>query len=290
MKSNVYWNEEQEKAVIAYNNAAIENKEDIFNAYLHEPIRRLCEAAVKTFKNIQYTNESVEDLIVELQSHVAKNIPNVNPRKGKAFAFFTFICRTYLIQRNQKGYKESLTNETWDNVNEIWDTANISWNNSLLDDMDYQEAFPQFWNANIETIFPEHKDIILQKFINCDFQTILNNSKVKERKKGQHLKTFVLYDYVQKDYPSLNTDAIYKMMKRFTEVNKVLYSHHLEHENFEKVDLERWQQRKLTKQDRECIRMLYPHISYQKLAKQFGVSKGCIQGILKTSNQVKKTA
>ncbi len=141
-----------------------------------------------------------------------------------------------MIQRNQQGYKDQLFFEVFDltpEENANWkdaiefesnEPAVIEKESNPLDDTEYQTLFREFWQNNVHSVFPKHGGMVLRKFVNCNFEHILSNPV--EGSKVNRWKT--ICDYVNRDFPSLSVDVIKGILKRFAEVNQLLYSHYLE--------------------------------------------------------------
>ncbi len=120
-KSKNYFTKDTENAIIKYNNTAdSEVKKQIFEEHIHYPFYKLCENIIHTFK-LRYTDtETIEDLKHKLISILVEDkIHKFDPTVGaKAYSYFGTIVKRWLINYNNKNYKQIKKQGTWDEFND----------------------------------------------------------------------------------------------------------------------------------------------------------------------------
>lgn len=120
-KSKNYFTQETEDAIIRYNSTDDpEVKKQIFEEHIHYPFYKLCENIIHTFK-LRYTDtESIEDLKHKLISILLEDkIHKFDPSVGaKAYSYFGTIVKRWLINYNNKNYKQIKKQGTWDEFND----------------------------------------------------------------------------------------------------------------------------------------------------------------------------
>ena len=105
-KRKMYFTNETEMAIIAYNKETSEVlKNKVFNEFIYYPFQKLSENIIHTFKFYYFdggTREVQQEVIAFLIEKMGKFVEG----KGKAFSYFGQIAKNYLIQNNNKNYKD----------------------------------------------------------------------------------------------------------------------------------------------------------------------------------------
>lgn len=157
----VYFGKDVQDAIIKFNelpeSSTIE-KTRLFNNQIYPAFMKLTENIINTWKFHRYeTNYS--DLQREVVCQLYTKIPGYDESKGRAYSYFTIICRNYLIQNSQNLYKSGKIKTELEAVDS---ERNIT-NEIILSN--YQETLSDFlhkwclWiDANLTKIFKSKRD------------------------------------------------------------------------------------------------------------------------------------
>ena len=121
---NFYWTEETDEYIIKYMNSDdINEREAIFTDHLYKPFYKLCENICRrySFPHIkEYYNlrQYDEDMINMALSYIVMKIQAKTFSGTQGFSYFSIVCKNYLIQTNNKLYRESLKFISIDDDNE----------------------------------------------------------------------------------------------------------------------------------------------------------------------------
>lgn len=108
---NYYFTSVEEQAVIDYNNTTdTTEREKIFNEVIYPALYKITECVYNKTQSFTYITEYMgpEHGIKTALAHLATIIPQYNKERGKAYSFFTFCCKNFLIQLNDECYKRHL--------------------------------------------------------------------------------------------------------------------------------------------------------------------------------------
>jgi hypothetical protein len=106
-KVHYYWTEWVDYGIKQYQSTTdIQERDKIYRKYLRVPFEQMSEIITKRW-NWNYIPTDFDDLKHEMVSHMLSKMHNFNPDKGKSFGYFTLILKNYLIQMNNKNYKET---------------------------------------------------------------------------------------------------------------------------------------------------------------------------------------
>lgn len=105
-KKKNYYGPEQEEAVVRFLEAETQyEKEKIYREHLREPIDKLIENIIRTYKLYRASYE-FEDLHSDTLSFLATKFEKFKPEKGKkSYSYFGTICKNYLFGEMVKEYK-----------------------------------------------------------------------------------------------------------------------------------------------------------------------------------------
>lgn len=160
-KSNQYFTQETEDAIIAYNAAeTFDEKNKIYHERIHYAFYKLTENIIHTFKFYYTEVDNIEDLQFEVISFLLSKIHLFNPAKGaKAYSYFGTIAKRYLILSNQKNYKKrietapvSVVEEDENHSYELEEGANIEKLSFYIDE------YTEYCTQNIFDLFPKGDD------------------------------------------------------------------------------------------------------------------------------------
>lgn len=124
-KSNYYFTQETEDAIIQYNSTSDPLLRDkIFREKIYYPFYKLVENIIHTFKFYYTDVDDIEDLKLELISVlVEEKIHRFDPTNGaKAFSYFQTIVKRWLINYNNRNYKRVKQLGTFDEMYDSQET------------------------------------------------------------------------------------------------------------------------------------------------------------------------
>ncbi len=103
-----YYGTEQEAAVVSFLIAeSISEKEKIYREYLQEPINRMIESIIRTYK-LYRQSYIFRDLHADTLSFLITKFDKFNPERGnKSFSYFGTVCKHYLYNEMMKEYKKN---------------------------------------------------------------------------------------------------------------------------------------------------------------------------------------
>ena len=103
----MYFGEEQEKAVIRYlETESEEEKNKIFNEYLHEPLTIMVESIIRRYK-LYRKNLTFHDLHTDTMSFLITKVSKFDRfANHKSYSYFGTICKNYLMGAIQKDVKD----------------------------------------------------------------------------------------------------------------------------------------------------------------------------------------
>ena len=159
-KSKIYFTQETEDAIIAYNksnDASIRNK--IYNDYIQYPFEKLVENIFNTFK-FSYFDVSSEDVQREVVSNLIEKIHMFQEGKGKAFSYFSIVAKNYLILKNNSNYKMYKKTDILSSMPEGWNLEDDFDERELASDYgEFKELMFDWWEDNLTKIFVKKRDI-----------------------------------------------------------------------------------------------------------------------------------
>ena len=105
-KKKMYFTPETDLAIMAYNsetNDQLRNK--VYNEFIQYPFDKLAENIIHTFK-FYYMDGGIREVKHEVIAFLLEKLDKFTPGKGKAFSYFSIVAKNYLIQNNNKHYKD----------------------------------------------------------------------------------------------------------------------------------------------------------------------------------------
>ena len=131
-KSNFYFVEEQEKAVVDYIQSENQNDRDrIYNTLLKPAFEKMVESIINRYK-LYVPDEDFEETFRDTISFLMTKITLFNPTKGrKAYSYCGTICKNYLILKVKNYTKKIKRNENYDDIQtELSDSISLSYQDS----------------------------------------------------------------------------------------------------------------------------------------------------------------
>ena len=173
-KNKLYFTQDTEDAIIAYNNEPDYNlRNKVFNEYIHKPLFKMAENLIHRYKFYHF-DANTRDVQHEVIAFLLEKLPKYTQEKGKAFSYFSIVAKNYLIQNNYKHYNRKKGKAP---VLEIDTQRNIT--NELVrkehqtEIQDFYHLFIQYCEENLETVIKYKRDIpiayaVLEIFKNCE--------------------------------------------------------------------------------------------------------------------------
>lgn len=125
-----YWGEDQEEAVVRYLiSENEEEKNEIFNEYLKQPLIIMVESIIRRYKLYRKDIEFFE-IHTDATSFLMTKVDKFDPSKNtKAYSYFGTICKNYLMGTIQKEAKDATRTISYEDVSTtIEDDADFSYN------------------------------------------------------------------------------------------------------------------------------------------------------------------
>jgi len=158
-KSNIYFSQATEDAVVRYNTSTSQSERNlIFQQELMEPFRKLAENIINTFK-FSYFDDRMENVQQEVVSFMVEKIHQFDQTKGKAFSYFSIIAKNYLILTNNMNWKRLRVHSGVDAIDidrnfhsEFRETE------KNLENKEFLRMLTAFWENNVYTHFKRERD------------------------------------------------------------------------------------------------------------------------------------
>jgi hypothetical protein len=117
-KKKEYWTKEQEDAVVLYLSLdpASPEAEKVFNDHIYEPLKKLVENIMFTYKlNIQELE--IEEQVFDTMSFVVSKFTKFDPTMGhKSFSYYGTVAKNYMIAQRNKSYNTKIKRVDIDDV------------------------------------------------------------------------------------------------------------------------------------------------------------------------------
>lgn len=163
-----YFTSDVDKAIIEYRNESNEIKRNhIYNTRIKKAFEKLAENVINNWKS-PYVTESFKNKKAEIISHLILNLDKFDESKGKAFSYFTYAARNYLIINNDGNYKKlkqeiRIDDDENTDDHEIFQIPdyNITYNEIQEDKREFIKMLVKFFELNINKIFKKKNDITI---------------------------------------------------------------------------------------------------------------------------------
>lgn len=159
-KTNEYFTEETEKAIIAYNNtSSLREKNEIYDKHIKYAFEKLAEFSLNVGK-FKYFDMPPADVKREVVSALIEKIHMYKDGKGKAFSYFNIIAKHYLIYHNNRNFKRWKQNCLMSEMPETWDADDNFDERELNSDYkEFKQVMLEYWERNILTVFQNKRDV-----------------------------------------------------------------------------------------------------------------------------------
>ena len=215
-KSNTYFTQETEDAIVAWKLATtFEEKDRIFSTKIYQPFFKLTENIIHTFKYYYTEVDTIRELQHEVIIFLLEKMHMYDQTKGKAYSYFGTIAKRYLILSNQAIYKK-IKNKA--EVEEVDEDDTIY--NDLVAETDttgpeeFMSMFVKYMDKNIKNIFTKQKDLIVADAV------------IELFRKRENIDIFnkkALYIYIREMTDS-STPQITRIIKKLKITYKHLYN------------------------------------------------------------------
>lgn len=160
----VYFTEETEKAIIAYNKSDdLDVREQLFRSKIQGPLDKLAENVINRFK-FPYMEGTFDEIKAQVVSFLVINLHKFTEDKGKAFSYFSVIAKNYLILHNNNSYKEEkrvlyFSDQTEDSFSlEEMLVIEPETRDSTVDMKEFLKLLVEYWEFNLDRFFKKKRD------------------------------------------------------------------------------------------------------------------------------------
>ena len=159
-KNKMYFTQETEDAIIAYNKSKSERERNqIYRDSIQYPFDKLAENVLNTFK-FSYFDVPKEDIQMEVVSVLIQKIHMFKEGKGKAFSYFSIVAKNYLILNNNSNYKRYKKTDLLSQMPETWNPENDFYEVQLGDEYnEFKDLMLEYWDKNLTKVFTKKRDI-----------------------------------------------------------------------------------------------------------------------------------
>lgn len=158
-KNKMYFTPVTEKAIIAYNDEKNQTKRNkIYSEHIHYPVWKLAQNIINRFK-FPYMNGTTEDKQYEVIGFLLQKLGKYTEDKGRAFSYFSIVAKNYLIQNNNKNYKDLKNKKPITVIDTRRDiTAEIA-DKERLEGLDiFLDRFSEYYEKMIDGRFRNDRD------------------------------------------------------------------------------------------------------------------------------------
>ena len=160
-KRRGYFFEENENAIVAYNNEpSLHLRNKVYSQHIHKPFMKLTENIIHTFKFYCFDDPYV-DVQAEVVAYLIEKIDKFDPTKGsKAYSYFSIVAKNYLIYNNNENYKKMKQRTTLEAVDLGRNITNETARTDLIEaQKDFTDYMVVYWDDNLTELFVRKKDI-----------------------------------------------------------------------------------------------------------------------------------
>ena len=160
-KSNYYFTQETEDAIILYNASSDPVfRSRLFSKELYYPFYKMIENIIHTFKFYYMDVESVEDLKHDVMAVIVEEkLGGFNPENGaKAFSYFQTIIKRWLIQYNNNNYKKLKQVGSFDEIHDSYESNIEDLNTRKVAIAKMVDTFVENCYDNFEELFTKEQD------------------------------------------------------------------------------------------------------------------------------------
>lgn len=160
-KDNYYFTQETEDAIVRYNASSDPVfRDSIFKQEIYQPLYKLAENIIHTFKFYYLDVESIEDLKLDVVAMlVEEKLHRFNPSNGaKAFSYFQTIVKRWLINYNNRNYKKLKQVGSFEEMQDTYEVEGSLEVDRQVTLVTLVNLFIESSYNNIEELFPKEHD------------------------------------------------------------------------------------------------------------------------------------
>jgi hypothetical protein len=222
IKSKIYFDQTTEDAIVAYNNSTDSIERDrIFTRSIYKPFYKIAENVYNKYK-IQYMGHP-KDAMLDAVVFMFERLHLFKGEKGRAFSYFTLVCRNYYFQEAARNFKELKRDLEIDGWEEELDLENDnSDSESKILNADFTSKVIPYLKANMEEIMPSEDDKLIG-YISLDFFSNIDDLPSFNRKYFQkEIAEQVGLDkvYTPDRWKKIVTDAHHRLNVYYYEAKK----------------------------------------------------------------------
>lgn len=212
-----YFTQETEDAIVKYNatsDPVLRNK--LFVEKIYQPLYKLSENIIHTFKFYYTDVEDIEDLKLEVVSMlVEEKLHRFNPAVGaKAYSYFGTIIKRWLINYNNRNYKKLKQVGSFDEMHDSYETDLDIQNSRQIPLAMVVDRFVELSYDNLTKTFNKTQEQVVADAILTLFKT---------RHDLEIFKKKALYIYVR-EITDCETPVLTKVVSRLKEEFYKTYS------------------------------------------------------------------
>ncbi len=184
-KSKIYFGRDTQEAILQYvelnkdptTNLAEKNR--LYKKYIHPAFAKLCENVINTWKFHEYET-TYTDLKADAIAELYNKMDKFNPEKGRAYSYFTIICRNFCIIKSRELNKQRNIQTDLDGVDSNRNLESEISRHSFTEDItEFAQALYNSMDAELDVMFPIRKqrriaDSILELLRNAHDIDIFN--------------------------------------------------------------------------------------------------------------------
>lgn len=193
-KSKIYFGNKTQDAILRYvelNQDSMTNlaeKNRLYTEYIHPAFDKLCENVINTWKFHEYET-SYTDLKADAIAELYVKMDKFDPTKGRAYSYFTIICRNFCIIKSRELVRQR-------NIQEDLDAVDPNRNlQAEISKIDFDEDIAEFAN-----IFYKEMDSVLESVFLLPKQRRIADSILELFKNSRDIDIFnkkILYIYIR---------------------------------------------------------------------------------------------
>ena len=216
-KDNYYFTQETEDAIVKYNMSSDPVFRDkLFKKEIYQPLYKLSENIIHTFKFYYLDVDSIEDLKLDVVSMlVEEKLHRFDATNGaKAFSYFQTIVKRWLINYNNRNYKKLKQIGSFEEMEDSYEVLEKKEEGRTASLKKVVDTFIECSYENIEELFPKEHDQKVADAVLTLFRTRLDLDIFRKK---------ALYIYIREitdcETPTL-TRVISKLKEEYYKVHK----------------------------------------------------------------------
>ena len=169
-----YFTKETEEYIVKYNTSTdTEYRNSIFTEHIYFPFYKLAENIIHTFKFYYTDVDKIEDLKLEIVSMLLEEkIMKFDPTNGaKAYSYFGTIVKRWLINYNNKNYKNLKKVGTFDEMQEGYNPSPIKDEDNAISLGTFLDLYVDQTYLILEDLFPKDNERKIADAILTIFKT-----------------------------------------------------------------------------------------------------------------------